>query len=198
MVQGTIARQPSTSVVDDASAWVEAAFRQHHERVFRLVHVMARDEELAADVTQEAFVRLLREARAGRRPDNVGGWLYRTASNLVVSKARRAAVARRLAPRLVSPAAGPLPEELALEHERSRAMRAALGHLSVSERIALVMAAEGSSGEEIALHLGKSHAATRTMMSRARARLRVALEVTPNRTQPARPPYAWSLEIVEV
>jgi RNA polymerase sigma-70 factor (ECF subfamily) len=195
MLQETIALQGSKLVVDHASAWVEAAFRENHERVFRMVCVMTREQELAADITQEAFVRLLREARAGRWPDNVGGWLYGTASNLVVSRARRVAVARRLAPRLVAPDAGSAPDELAIEHERSRAMRVALGRLSASERMALVMAAEGSSGEEIARHLGKSHAATRTMMSRARARLRLALETAPDRCEPADGTRKWALAV---
>ena len=43
------------------------------------------------------------------------------------------------------------------------------------ERIALLMAAQGLSGIEIADYLGRSPAATRTMMCRARLRLRTGL-----------------------
>jgi DNA-directed RNA polymerase specialized sigma24 family protein len=37
------------------------------------------------------------------------------------------------------------------------------------------MAAQGATGVEIALHLGRSQAATRTMLCRARMRLRAAM-----------------------
>jgi RNA polymerase sigma-70 factor (ECF subfamily) len=167
---------------DAAADFVAAAFAEHHDRVYRLVFATTRDEELAADVVQEAFVRLLVEVRAGRAPENTGGWLYRAASNLVVSRARRAAVARRLAPRLVRRDDERGPEDLAIEHERSRVMEEALARVSTQERIALVMAAQGSTGEEIAAYLGKTHGATRTMMSRARARLHAELEARERRT----------------
>jgi len=170
------APQATAETIDElaAAAFVEAVFVENHERIYRLVHASTRDEEVAADVTQEAFVRLLVEVRAGRLPENPGGWLYRTASNLVISRARRVSVARRLAPRLVRRDEERGPEELAVEHERSRAMEDALATLSATERVALIMAAQGSTGEEIAAHLGKTHGATRTMMSRARIRLHVA------------------------
>jgi RNA polymerase sigma factor (sigma-70 family) len=131
-----------------------------------------RDPELAADITQDAFLRLLNEVRAGRYPDNPGAWLYRTASNLVVSRARRTAVARRFAPRLVRHDDVPSPERIALERERSRDMERVLATLPMVERAALLMAAQGLSGEEIAAHLGKTHGAARTLLFRARTRLR--------------------------
>ena len=77
---------------------IAAAFRDHSAAIHGTALRSTRDPELAADVTQEAFLRLVVEAQAGRFPDNVGGWLYRTSANLIISRARRAAVARRLAP----------------------------------------------------------------------------------------------------
>jgi hypothetical protein len=77
---------------------IAAAFRDHSSAIYGKALRSTRDPELAADVTQEAFLRLVVEAQAGRLPDNIGGWLYRTSANLIVSRARRAAVARRLAP----------------------------------------------------------------------------------------------------
>ena len=48
----------------------------------------------------------------------------------------------------------------------------ALARLSLADRTALVLAAHGATGEEIARRLGRSHAATRTLLSRARQRIR--------------------------
>jgi len=155
--------------------FIEAAYDEHEARIHGMVLGATRDPELAADVTQEAFLRLLAEARAGRFPDAPGAWLYRTAMNLVVNRARRAAVARRFAPRLMQRDDTPDPESMALEHERSRSMHEVLAGLPVADRMALLMAAQGLSGEDIAAHLGKSHGATRTLLCRGRERLRRAM-----------------------
>jgi DNA-directed RNA polymerase specialized sigma24 family protein len=58
--------------------------------------------------------------------------------------------------------------------ERHTELRVALATLPAPDRVALLMAAHGATGEEIARHLGRSHAATRTLLSRARAHLRTA------------------------
>ena len=59
-----------------------------------------------------------------------------------------------------------------LRHESSEALAAALGILTVEARTALVMAANGFSGREIATSIGRTETATRTLMFRARERLR--------------------------
>jgi RNA polymerase sigma-70 factor (ECF subfamily) len=153
---------------------IAAAFRDHSAAIYGTALRSTRDPELAADVTQEAFLRLVVEAQAGRLPDNVGGWLYRTSSNLIVSRARRAAVARRLAPRLVRFDGPAQPDAIAVLQEQHSQLRIALAMLPAADRVALLMAAQGATGEDIARHLGRSHAATRTLLSRARGRLRTA------------------------
>ena len=156
-------------------AVITAAFEMHSAAIYGLALRSTRDPELAADVTQEAFLRLLTESQRGRLPDNLGGWLYRTSSNLIVSRARRATVARRFAPRLLQRDEPDGPESIAIANEGHRDLDAALATLTVADRMALVLSAQGATGEEIAGHLGRSHAATRTHLTRARARLRAAV-----------------------
>lgn len=164
--------RPDPAAISDVIA---AAFRDHWAAIYGTALRSTRDPELAADVTQEAFLRLIVEAQAGRFPDNVGGWLYRTSSNLIVSRARRAAVARRLAPRLVEFDRPAEPDTVALLQEQQSELQVALAALSAPDRVALLMAAQGATGQEIARRLGRSHAATRTLLSRARGRLRTAV-----------------------
>ena len=152
--------------------YVTNAHRVHAAMAYAIALRATRDPELAEDVTQEAFVKLLTEARAGRYPDRAGAWLYRAVTNLVISRARRATVARRLAPRLVNVNAPDEPDFVALRNEGHVELRLALATLSPAERAALLLAASGASGIEIAAHLGMSHGATRAMICRARARLR--------------------------
>lgn len=159
--------------------YVTNAHRAHAAMAYAVALRATRDPELAEDVTQEAFVKLLTEARAGRYPDRAGAWLYRAVTNLVISRARRATVARRLAPRLVNVNAPDEPDLVALRNEGDVELRLALATLSPAERGALLMAAAGASGIEIAAHVGMSHGATRAMICRARARLRARASTLP-------------------
>jgi RNA polymerase sigma-70 factor (ECF subfamily) len=169
------AAQRSGHAAKDAQS-IARTFSEHGPRIQRIVTAATRDPEAAADITQEAFVRLLGELAADRSPVNPGAWLYRTAMNLAISRGRRATVARRLEPRLVQLDAAPDPAAVALEHERSRTIEAALDVLAPSERVAVLMAAGGASGVEIAHALGRSHGATRSLLFRARTQLRGLLD----------------------
>ena len=46
-------------------------------------------------------------------------------------------------------------------------------------RVALVLAARGASGAEIAATIGRSEAATRTLLTRARQKVRARLDTNP-------------------
>jgi RNA polymerase sigma-70 factor (ECF subfamily) len=139
------------------------------------------DDDQAEDLVQEAFARLLVAARAGTMPDNVGGWLYRVGMNAVASQARHAAVERRTAPRLQAAARdgapSPSPESAAELSETVGRLGVALGALPHDARSAVVLAANGASGEELARLLGRSQGAARTLLCRARMQLRAGLEV---------------------
>jgi RNA polymerase sigma factor (sigma-70 family) len=157
------------------SELISAAYRDHAAAVHGTALRSTRDPEVAADVTAEAFLRLVVEAQAGRFPDNVGGWLYRTSANLVISRGRRMSVARRFAPRLVRHDGPAEPDAVTLMNERHHELTAALATLAVAERVALLMVANGATGAEIAGHLGRSYGATRTLLCRARLHLRAAV-----------------------
>jgi DNA-directed RNA polymerase specialized sigma24 family protein len=62
-----------------------------------------------------------------------------------------------------------------LRRETNSALLAGLATLPADARAALLMASQGFSGREIAEAVGKSEMATRTMMFRAREKLRVHL-----------------------
>jgi RNA polymerase sigma factor (sigma-70 family) len=153
---------------------IEGSFRDHAAAIRGRALQLTRDPEVAADVTQEAFLRLYVEARAGRLPDNISAWLYRTSANLIVSRARHTAVANRLAPRLVNDDQPAQPEAIAVLRETHDELDNLLARLPAPERAALVMAAHGATGREMARRLGRSQIATRTVLCRARRRLRAS------------------------
>lgn len=176
-----------TGGVDPAAVaeMISAAYRDHAASIHGIALRSTRDPEVAADITQEAFLRLVTEAQSGRFPDNVGGWLYRTSANLVISRGRRVSVARRFAPRLVRYDGPAEPDAVALVQEEHRELDLALATLTTIERVALLMAAGGATGSEISARLGRSHGATRTLLCRARVHLRTAIE-TDERVETAR------------
>lgn len=154
---------------------VEAAWTEHGPGLNAYLLSLTRDPAAAEDVAQEAFLRLTREVGDGRTPDNIGGWLHRVATNVAMSRARHSQVVDRYAPTLFDRRVGESPEDEVLRRERDRLIRAALAGLSETDRAAVVMAAEGYRGPEIARALARTQAATRTLLCRARTRLRGSL-----------------------
>jgi RNA polymerase sigma-70 factor (ECF subfamily) len=84
------------SVVVRARAGDAEAFRQLFEayqaRIYNYLWQMVRDEELAADLTQETFIRAYRSLAELRDPGAFQSWLYRIAVNLVRDERKRAQV----------------------------------------------------------------------------------------------------------
>lgn len=157
---------------------LDAAYRQHAAALERHVLGLTRDAGAAEDVVQESFARLAAELLAGRRPDNIRAWLYRVAANLVTSRGRRMSVAERSLPRLVDRREAQSPESIALDAEATAELGRALATLPASDRRAVMLAAEGYRGPEIAALIGRSEGATRTLLCRARSRLRAEMMVT--------------------
>ena len=143
------------------------------------VRTVTRDHEVAEEICQEAFTRLLLEVRAGRPPDNPRAWLRRVASNLAISRGRHSQVVERKRSALVSREIGDSAEATALRHEDARVVVEALDRLHATDREALLLAASGLSGAEIGQRLGRSDGAVRTLICRARQKLRLAIEPAP-------------------
>lgn len=169
-------RGPAIAV--DRNALTTAAFESYHGELYGFLRRGTRDPEAAEDLLQDAYLQLSREISAGRAPDNIRAWLYRVAANLIVSRARRRKTVVDWLLRQGRGSAGHEegPETGALQRERSRELDDALGAVSKDARTALLLASEGFSGEEIAEAIGRTPSATRTMMSRARVRVRIELE----------------------
>ena len=154
---------------------VAATYDAHQRELFSFALRSSRDREAAEDLVHEAFVRLIVEVDAGRQPANIRAWLYRVIANLVVSRARRAAVAQKQLGALAGRQFDGGPEPEFLEHERKSDLDAVLAEIGPDARTALLMAANGFNGLEIAEAIGRSAIATRALMCRARLQLRERL-----------------------
>jgi RNA polymerase sigma factor (sigma-70 family) len=155
-----------------AEAIAADAFDAYATRLKSFAYASTRDADSADDIVQETFFRLVREVRAGRVPDSVGSWLYRVASNLLASRGRHASVVERTKSRLFEPDLGRSPEETVVGREHDLALLDALQGLPQVSRLAVLMAANGLTSAEVAEAIGRSAGATRTLICRARLRLR--------------------------
>lgn len=145
-------------------------------RLVRRYTARTRDPELAADLVQEAFLRLHRELAAGRSPDCPAAWLERVLANLLVSHARRSATARRASAGSAFPSPTVDSAEATCEaRERRSELAAAIARLRPIDQRALALAGAGHGSGEIAVLVGRTAGATRTSLHRARRALRGAL-----------------------
>jgi RNA polymerase sigma-70 factor (ECF subfamily) len=171
---GALERPLATGTDRPLSA--SAAFGAYRAELIRHALHLTREPEEAAEIVQEAFLILIREERAGRGPSQVRAWLYRVVANLATSRARHRLVVARHAgahPRREE-TDEPADASLARRDDAERLTRAMAG-LSADARTALVLFAEGYSGREIAERIGRSDGATRTLLCRARSRVRARL-----------------------
>ncbi|HSO29709.1 MAG TPA: RNA polymerase sigma factor [Candidatus Sulfomarinibacteraceae bacterium] len=151
---------------------IEAAWAAHRAPLIRRLTVLTRNPDVAEDLAQEAFLRLTREVDFGRIPDDPAAWLHRVAANLAASRGRHLTVVDRRAGELARPDAPPTPESVAIQGETAAELRVALAGLSSTDRGALLLAAHGYRGGEIAATLGRTSGATRTLLCRARGKIR--------------------------
>src|SRR5438477_13183768 len=84
---------PDADVVALAQAGREAAFRElirRYERpVFSLIYRMIRDRELAEDLAQDTFIKVLNHIDRYRPEFKFSSWLFKIANNVAIDQLRR-------------------------------------------------------------------------------------------------------------
>lgn len=143
-------------------------FGLHYDRLQRYLVRFTRDADAAADIAQEAFVRLLEHAPPAQ---HAVPWLFRVATNLARDDARKTARRQLLgqSDRVLGSYSDPPPApERSTERDGARRMlAAAFSVLNEKERTALLMREEGYSYAEIAAAVDSSVGTVGTMMVRA-------------------------------
>ncbi len=150
-------------------------FEDHFPSLFRYLDRLSGDSALAADLAQEAFVRLYRR---GSLPDDTRAWLAAVAGNLLRDDRRNAARRLRLIEANSSGAvfgtAAEAPDEAVLAAERRRLVRQALSELPERDRQVLLLRQEGYSYREIGKALGLAESSVGTFLARAKRAFQAA------------------------
>lgn len=160
----------------EARASIEELFALHQSEIFAYLYRMLRDPELAADLTQDAFVRAYRAHDTLEDPSKARAWLYQIAHRVALDELRHRRIVRFVPWSGESRGAGPSAEHLVMDQHLSADLQRALARIPERQRAALILAElHDMTGLELADALGVSHVAARALLTRARESLRQAL-----------------------
>lgn len=188
---------PDADLVSLAQEGREAAYRelvQRYERpVFSLIFRMVRDREVAEDLAQDTFIKVLNHIDKYRPEFKLSSWLFKIANNVAIDHLRRrqietismdgsphASTAAEIEATQIEIAAQ---QETALEEMEAKeigsAIERAIASLRPEYRSCIMLRhVEGRSYEEIAATLDLPLGTVKTYIHRARHQLREALEDT--------------------
>jgi RNA polymerase sigma-70 factor (ECF subfamily) len=176
--QATVTRDRAT-----ARTVVEELFQLHGHEIYSYLARMLRDNELAADLAQDTFVKAFRAFDSLEDPAKARAWLYQIASRTALDELRRRRIIRFIPWTGESRGSSKSAEDVALHGRLSGEMERALASIPERQRQALLLAElHDLTGLELAAALGVSHVAARALLTRGRESLRQALTIERART----------------
>lgn len=159
----------------DMSAF-EDLVRRHERPLFSYMYRMCGNRADAEEITQAALVRSWQALGGFRGASSFKTWLFRIGMNLCYNRRTRTKPTEELDESLAGPQ-GQEPAELYEQRVREEAVQAGLVRLPDDQRSALVLSVyQELSYKEIAEAMGKSVRAVDSLLVRAKANLRKALE----------------------
>jgi len=166
----------------------EAIYEAFRPRLFSFLARLSRRRDVAEDLLEETWLRLVTRAPELTDDTRLGPWLFTVARNLFASWCRHRAVdeSRILDFALSWPRAllRESPFESTARGETERRLEAALARLPTRDReVLLLVAGEELSPAEAAAVLGLSPEALRKRLQRARERLAVGMQEEPDLVQ---------------
>src|SRR5216684_4189701 len=161
----------------------------YQQTTYGVVYRMIGDADVAADVTQDAFIAAFRGIQSFRGGSSFRAWLLRIASNMACDHWRRTqrhpmesldVLSDEEEPHsasdlgaLVETERGNNPEEYVLSQELQELIQRGLQELPLDQRVAVVLCdIEGLAYEEIAASTQATLGTVRSRIARGRARLR--------------------------
>jgi RNA polymerase sigma-70 factor (ECF subfamily) len=152
---------------------------EHQHSLINYITHLTRSRERAEEIAQDAFVRFYRNLAKCRDGERLTPYLFRIATNLVVTAIRREQRWRRILPLLtvLQPSSAPPTDRPLMTEEIQRKVTAALEQLPLKFRAPLVLfEIEEWSYDAIAHALECRIGTVKSRISRARKLMRVQLE----------------------
>ncbi len=169
-------RQPDTVAVCEDREF-RAVFVAHYQRVLAVLIRLTGNAGDAEDLASEVFLRLSRQSPTWLLENNVGGWLYRTATHAGIDflrsqKRQRKREQEALRDESAAKSSGPGPLADTIREEQAARVRLALGRMKPKPAGILLMRAEGEGYSEIAEAFAVSVGSVGTLLIRAEAEFR--------------------------
>jgi len=177
-------------VRDDEPGAFEELVEQYQHRLVAVMHHLVGNAEEAEDLAQEVFLRVYRSRHKYRPRAKFSTWLFTIANNLALNHLRSRS--RKPVVRLAIHESGPLgprpAEQLARDQaaqpvhrmqqqELADLVKQAIQGLNERQRVAVILNKfEDMNYAEIAEVMGLTTKAVKSLLSRARANLRLALQ----------------------
>jgi len=153
-------------------------YAAYHAEIYAYLCRMLRDDELAADLAQETFVKAYRAFDTLADQNRARAWLYQIAGRTALDELRRRKIVRFVPWTGESRGTASSAEDLVLRARLSAELERALMRIPPRQRQALLLAElNDMTGLELADALGVSHVAARALLTRGRESLRQALAV---------------------
>lgn len=169
-----LAITPSEASIHDR---VVAAYEDARLDVYYYVLTLGVSPAQAQEVAQEVFLRLFVTLRGGEEIQSVRGWIFRVAHNVALkmrAKEREYSVLEDGGDQWESLEESP--ERRAIDRQRTRKLRDALGSLSPQQRQCLDLRVAGLRYREIAETVGVGTSTVNEFLRRAISKLRKALD----------------------
>ena len=163
-------------------------FQATHKRMYNFLIHLASDRELAADLTQETYVRAFKRLNSLNSPEALVSWLHQIALNLYRDHVKKQRLPTESIEGLGRDQEGAdtgfevadwehLPDKRLQEREMHQILREAIQALPEIHRAVVVMHhLEGMGTDEIAEVLGTKSGTVMSRLARARATLRDRLK----------------------
>ncbi|MBI3363120.1 MAG: sigma-70 family RNA polymerase sigma factor [Chloroflexi bacterium] len=164
------AEREGASIREDDAAF-ETAFLEHWPRVYGVLLGLVGDRDEAEDLALETFWRLCQRPPEHGRELNLGGWLYRVATNLGLNAIRgwkrRERYELEAGRREIEENSPADPAAIFVREEERRRVRQVLGGMRPREAQLLILRHSGLSYRELAAALGVSEKSIGTLLARA-------------------------------
>jgi RNA polymerase sigma-70 factor (ECF subfamily) len=170
------------------TALFEVIMRRYNQRIYRAARAITRDDSIAEDIMQAAYVRAYEHLRQFSGTASFGAWITRIAINEALGRLR---IAKHFdepegedqgdrMDRFASPTLDP--EQAAANSETSRLIESLVDHLPDGNRaVFLLRDVEGLNTAEASHALGITEENVKVRLHRARATLRIGLAAYANR-----------------
>ncbi len=152
---------------------------RYRRRSWKVAYNLLGNMEVARDISQEAFIRVLRAIATCDPNRGFRQWFDKVVVNLSIDYLRKHGSVQAVPLELISEPATSVdsPEDRTLQDETRMKVRAVLGELPLKHRAVLMMRdIDGMECEEIAVALGKTPGTIRWRLNQARQAFRRAWE----------------------